>query len=129
MVIPLMTVGTALIVLLALVVTVVDVAWAPARRALAAERRRAWERAVAGTHPRAATPSWSATGAAPPDQPQSRSGAISASTSRACARPRLADRQSSGPPDRAAIGPSAQDRSGTGSPASAGTASAESCAR
>ncbi|MHA6784591.1 hypothetical protein ACVGOW_26880 [Pseudonocardia saturnea] len=45
MVILLLTVGVALIALLALVVTVVDVARAPARRALAAERRSAWERA------------------------------------------------------------------------------------
>ncbi|MDN5856053.1 MAG: hypothetical protein L0K86_25075, partial [Actinomycetia bacterium] len=53
MVILLLTVGVALIALLALVVTAVDVARAPARRALAAERRGAWERgseqAVAGS--------------------------------------------------------------------------------
>jgi hypothetical protein len=45
MVLLLLTVGVVLIALLALVVTVVDVARAPARRALAAERRSAWERA------------------------------------------------------------------------------------
>lgn len=45
MVILLMCVGATLMALLALVVTVVDVAGAPARRELAAQRRGAWERA------------------------------------------------------------------------------------
>lgn len=58
MVILLMCVGATLMVLLALVVTVVDVVGAPARRELAAQRRRAWEcaseEAVARTSTRAA---------------------------------------------------------------------------
>ncbi|MBW0090013.1 hypothetical protein I4I73_10005 [Pseudonocardia sp. KRD-184] len=53
MVILLMCVGAALMALLALVVTVIDVVGAPARRELAAQRRGAWEckseEAVAGS--------------------------------------------------------------------------------
>ena len=52
MTILLMTVGVALIALLALVVTVVDVATAGRRREIAADRRVMWERtqqAVAGS--------------------------------------------------------------------------------